>query len=238
MLLKEIANRTEELKIESSSELKISNSDFTLTFAKDVDSIFISSVVDSTISLDITNDINILVLHIEGSTKQEMKINILNKNAAVTIREVVLTNSKNNYEKTVDINHNEKETTSDYKFFGFAIDDSKLEIKAKTKILKGMSGSDASQNIKVITDNKAIAKAEPGLFIDEFDVRASHGNSIGQVNEREMFYLESKGIDSSTARWMIIEGSIKSAIGILGEGVQTQIIEKLKSSLKVGVQNG
>ena len=53
------------------------------------------------------------------------------------------------------------------------------------RIYKGMSGSDTHQTNKIIVfDEGCKAQANPYLYIDEYDVKASHGASVGKIGRR------------------------------------------------------
>lgn len=46
----------------------------------------------------------------------------------------------------------------------------------------------------------------PSLIIENNDVRATHGASVGQIDADKMFYLESRGISREDAERLIVEG--------------------------------
>ena len=61
-----------------------------------------------------------------------------------------------------------------------------------------------SENL--ILNPTARADAIPSLEIDANDVRASHGATIGKIDEEYIFYLMSRGIPRNTAVRMVVEG--------------------------------
>ena len=61
-----------------------------------------------------------------------------------------------------------------------------------------------SENL--ILDHTARADAIPSLQIEANDVRASHGATIGKIDEEYIFYLMSRGIPRNTAVRMVVEG--------------------------------
>jgi len=54
------------------------------------------------------------------------------------------------------------------------------------------------------------ADSIPGLEIKAADVKASHAASVGQVDEEQSFYLESRGLAPAQARRLIVVGFLKS----------------------------
>ncbi len=62
------------------------------------------------------------------------------------------------------------------------------------------------KNENLILTPSARADAIPTLEIDANDVRASHGATIGKIDEEYIFYLMSRGIPRNTAVRMVVEG--------------------------------
>lgn len=65
--------------------------------------------------------------------------------------------------------------------------------------------TDAKQsNQNLLLSPNATANADPQLEIFADDVKCTHGATIGQINEDQVFYLRSRGIPMETARAIII----------------------------------
>jgi len=63
----------------------------------------------------------------------------------------------------------------------------------------------AHQNSKaILLDSGAYMASKPQLEIYIDDLEASHGSTTGQLDERALFYLRSRGIDEDKARQMLI----------------------------------
>ncbi len=58
----------------------------------------------------------------------------------------------------------------------------------------------------LIMSEDAVSNSVPSLKIDANDVRASHGATVGQVDEEQLFYLESRGLSRENAEKLIVEG--------------------------------
>jgi Fe-S cluster assembly protein SufD len=66
---------------------------------------------------------------------------------------------------------------------------------------RGAMQTDARQeNRNLLLGPGAIANTKPQLEIDADDVVCSHGATVGQLDEQQLFYLRSRGIDESDAR--------------------------------------
>lgn len=62
------------------------------------------------------------------------------------------------------------------------------------------------RNNNLVLNDGARADSMPGLQIDADDLKCSHGSTIGHLDEEQLFYLRSRGIDARTARAILIEG--------------------------------
>lgn len=100
------------------------------------------------------------------------------------------------------------------------------ESGANTTIL--MDGTVAGETVgnvlneyaKIINKSDKSSVLIPNLIVNTNDVIANHGVSIGNINDDELFYLKSKGIDKYSARKLLEEGFILS---IMDEDIKTQI---------------
>lgn len=83
----------------------------------------------------------------------------------------------------------------------------KVKIKGLIKIDKDAQQTTDYLDIKVLMlDDTAIAEVIPELEIDANEVIASHGASIGKIDEEQVKYLMSKGISRKMSESMIISG--------------------------------
>ncbi len=64
-----------------------------------------------------------------------------------------------------------------------------------------------SNNLILSDDSKIYAKPNLEIFAD--DVKASHGATIAQLNDEELFYLRSRGFSKEKAHEYLIEGFIQ-----------------------------
>ena len=57
-----------------------------------------------------------------------------------------------------------------------------------------------------------MVKATPGLKIDTNDVKAGHGSSIRNLNDEDLYYFAARGIDSETAKNLMIRGFLGAGL--------------------------
>ncbi len=60
---------------------------------------------------------------------------------------------------------------------------------------------------------EAEVDSRPQLAIDANDVKCSHGASIGQIDEQELFYLQSRAISRDDAKAMLASAFVADVVG-------------------------
>ncbi|KRL67856.1 Fe-S cluster assembly protein SufD [Companilactobacillus versmoldensis] len=122
---------------------------------------------------------------------------------------------------------------------GVILQSSTLTFNGVGHIVKGARGSDAQQESRVLMLSRtARGDADPILLIDENDVTAGHAASVGRVNEDQMYYLMSRGIDEKTAQRLVIRGFLSSVIReIPEEEVRDRLTEMIERKLLNGQQD-
>lgn len=97
---------------------------------------------------------------------------------------------------------------------GVILDRGVLTFNGIGHIIHGAAGADAQQESRVLMlSDKGRGDANPILLIDENDVTAGHAASVGQVDEEDLFYMQSRGIDEETAKKLVIRGFLGSVVG-------------------------
>lgn len=69
----------------------------------------------------------------------------------------------------------------------------------------GNSNSFLTERVLLLSD-EANAETVPDLEILTDDVKCSHAASVSRIPEEQLFYLQSRGIERTTAEDMIVEG--------------------------------
>ena len=122
-------------------------------------------------------------------------------------------------------NHNVGHSTSDLLFKGALRDRARMVYQGLIKVHKDAQRSDAYQaNRNLLLSNKARADSIPSLEIEANDVRCTHGATVGQVDEEQLFYLRSRGLPRPDAERMIIQGFFEPVLErIPAESLRTAV---------------
>ncbi|MFC7135112.1 MULTISPECIES: Fe-S cluster assembly protein SufD [Salinibaculum] len=88
------------------------------------------------------------------------------------------------------------------------------------------------ENTLMLSDESE-ADASPKLIINNHDTEASHSATVGQVDEEDLFYMTSRGIDPEVAKNLLVEGFFvpvleEVAVDELREDLQDLIAARLR----------
>ena len=99
---------------------------------------------------------------------------------------------------------------------GVLLDRSHIVFNGVGFIVKGATGSNAYQSSRMLTlSSEAKADANPMLLIDENDVMAGHGASLGRIDEEQLYYLQSRGLTRKESSRLLIHGFLSPVISEL-----------------------
>lgn len=135
----------------------------------------------------------------------------------------------------IEIRHEKAHTSGHMHNFAVLFDHAKYEMVANGNILKGAFDSASHQETRVLTLGKDHeTKVIPLLLIDENDVKASHALTIGEPDENQLYYLQSRGLSKETALGLLSVGYFMPVIcQIENEDLREQLREEMER--KVGI---
>lgn len=107
----------------------------------------------------------------------------------------------------VVMNHAKPFCTSRQIFKSILLGRSRSEFDSLVHVLPDAQKSDSRQlNKNLLLSDNALAFSRPQLRIDADDVSCTHGATVGQLEEDELFYLRSRGLSQDEARYALIHG--------------------------------
>ncbi len=107
----------------------------------------------------------------------------------------------------VKIEHREPHTRSMQLFKVVLEDEAVSSFQGKIHVKKKAQKTEAYQlNNNLLLSPKATANSKPNLEIFADDVKASHGATVGSLDEEQLFYLRARGISRAVAKKLLIDG--------------------------------
>ncbi len=102
------------------------------------------------------------------------------------------------------INHNQPYGLSRETYKGVLADRARGVFQGRVVVAENAQKTDSNMsNRNLLLSADAEADTKPQLEIYADDVKCGHGITIGQLDEKSVFYLQSRGVDEATARNML-----------------------------------
>ncbi len=157
----------------------------------------------------------------------EARVRLLVDEANATVDGVALSGSGDSHDMLVHVDHRMPNTTSDQIFRTVADARSKSSFQGKVTVAVDAQQVNADQSFKaLLLDRTAEANAKPELEIYADDVKCSHGATVGELDDKALFYLTSRGIDPVTARQMLVEAFTDEAFARTGNDAVADAIRE------------
>ena len=154
----------------------------------------------------------------DGNTEGVYTYELDEEGADVHLHVAAISCNKDRKHFEVTLNHHAPHTFGIMEIYGVTRHQSGLTFDGVGRIEKGMHHSNSHQTSRIMVFEKGcIARANPYLFIDDYDVKASHAASVGAMNEDHLYYLQSRGLTKKQAMHLITLGYLLPAINVLIE---------------------
>ena len=136
------------------------------------------------------------------------------------------------------IKHNVPNCTSHQTYKGILNDKSRGVFNGKVFVAVGAHGTDGYQSNKnLLLSNEARVDTKPQLEIFNDDVKCSHGATVGQLEEEELFYLLSRGLNETLARNLLTYGFAEEIVNKIEiESIKKQLDEAVLNRLNASLE--
>lgn len=136
--------------------------------------------------------------------KEFVRIDLNGENATINYNFKTISKISEKYDLTVY--HNHPNTNSNIINNGVNINDGNLVFNVSSFVSNGNKKCDVIQKSRIVNLTLNKCSICPNLYIDEYDVNASHSAHIGNFKDDELFYLMSRGINTREAEYLLIKG--------------------------------
>ena len=166
--------------------------------------------------IDEFSSVNVLKYNSVDKINEMVEVNLNGAYSKIDYLFKSISNNKESYDYM--ILHNAKNTESNIRNHGVNINSSMI-VQVATTVPKNIIDCKCNQFNRIInlTNNKC--EIRPILYIDNDLVDANHSALIGDFEEDELFYLESRGISKKEAYNLLTRGFLLS-------GVEDETIKK------------
>lgn len=133
------------------------------------------------------------------------------------------------------VEHAKPHCTSSENYKGVLMDQAHGIFEGKIIVAKNAQKTDAKQlNQNLLLSSQAKINTAPQLEILADDVKCAHGATVGKLDENQVFYLRSRGIDLKTAREMLVTAYANEIIDSVSiSELQAELQNKLLKKMGV-----
>jgi Fe-S cluster assembly protein SufD len=171
--------------------------------------------------------------------RHDLNVALTDENSETTIDGLYVVTGRQHVDNHTTIDHQRPRSTSHQLYKGILDGRSRAVFNGKVFVREGALLTDARQlNKNLLLSSEATVNTKPQLEIFADDVKCSHGATVGQLEDDELFYLASRGLSPERARALLTYGFAEDVIskiklGSVRERLDRIVLDKLHQSLEV-----
>ena len=148
-----------------------------------------------------------------GTTRNEFFTRFAGRHARLRMLGMGIEDDSRRLDTYSRISHDVPECTTD-ELFKYTVDDEAMgAFSGLIYVAEGASKTEAFQsNRNLVGSESATMHSKPQLEIYNDDVKCSHGTAIGQLDEKQLFYMMTRGISEAQARFMLKQAFMSDVI--------------------------
>ncbi len=154
-----------------------------------------------------------------GDGRVHLDVSLEGEGAEARVTGAYATRNRQHLDYATKQVHAAPRTNSDLAFRGILNDRSTAVWSGMIEVVPGAQKIDAFQESRnLLVSKKAHADAIPGLEILANDVRCTHAAAIAPLDQKQLFYLRSRGLPEHSAKRLMIEGFLTATVSRFPEG--------------------
>ena len=166
-----------------------------------------------------------------GLSRHDVDVKFTAEGGEAWVDGLYMLNGAQHHDTHSVIDHQVPNCVSHQTYKGVLNDKSRAVFNGKVFVRENARGTDAQQqNKNLLLSNDARVDTKPQLEIFNDDVKCSHGATVGQLEEEELFYLLTRGLPEVLARNLLTYGFVEQIINKIE-------IDAIKSDLDRAVLN-
>lgn len=167
-----------------------------------------SAELERQFDLEENSKLKLVAILLGGDNSQfNLITNLRGKEASVEQYVLVVNSDQQITDSNIKANHNVGQTTSKTVVRKILDDNSQGSFNGLIYIAPEaqLSDGDLSDSVYLLSDS-AKNRSIPSLEINANDVKAKHASAQSALNENDLLYLESRGVNSEEAKLMLVDG--------------------------------
>ena len=171
-------------------------------------------------------------------SRHDIHVRMGNEGAECRVDGLYVVSSDQHTDTHSVIDHQQPHCTSHQLYKGILDGKSRAVFNGKIFVRHGAQKTDAMQtNKNLLLSDEARVDTKPQLEILADDVKCAHGAAVGQIEEDELFYLETRGIHPDLARNLLTYGFAEEVIGkIKVDSIRAQLDEAVLNRINARLE--
>lgn len=167
-------------------------------------------------------------VHLGGHlTKQTLDIVTADRGADMRHNGIFFTQADEHLDIFTTDRHESRDTTGDTVWKGASTGTSRASYEGLIEIIEGATNTHTYlQTHNLMLSRQAKMDAIPSLVVKVDDVSASHGGTVGEVDEALVFYMRTRGISREDAIRILVEGFFEPVISQFEDDRLEEIVRK------------
>lgn len=147
------------------------------------------------------------------TVRSDSRITLTGEGGEASISSLWMLAEKREAHAHVLMEHEAPHCRSNQLFKGVLTDISRSSFEGKILVQQAAQKTEAYQlNQNLLLSDNAHADSKPNLEIFADDVKASHGATVGQLDQEQLFYLQARGLAREQAQNLLIAGFAKGLV--------------------------
>jgi len=139
-----------------------------------------------------------------GLSRHELNVALHGDGARVHAAGVLFADGRRHVDTRLNIEHVARDTSCELNWRGLGADRGRVVFHGGIRIRAGADGTSAQlSNKNLLLSPNAEIDTQPVLEIHADEVQASHGATVGQLDDAALFYLRSRGVPQVEARTVL-----------------------------------
>jgi len=160
--------------------------------------------------------------------RHDLRAELVGDAAAFHTHGAFLPDGRQHMDTQLAIHHQARQTVSTSTWRGVASGRGRGVFRGAIVVNAGADGADASLgNKNLLLSAQAEIDTKPELEIYADEVKAAHGATVGQLDERALFYLRSRGIPQAQARTLLTTAFARAPFESLADAALREHIQQL-----------
>lgn len=170
--------------------------------------------------------------------RHSIEIDLAGENSSCALSGLQLSHTAAHLQQQTFIRHLASNTTSYQGFKGLA-ESGVVDFMGRVNVASGCVNILANQNSDhLLLDNKSESYNKPQLVIRSEDVECTHGATVGALDEKELFYMQSRGLSLQQARSILAQAFAVAELDNVSSDIATILRSNIQDSLDIMFAGG